>query len=361
MAPNRICSYTSLATGLKIPKSHCGMTLTDELDVTMEQSAVSGKLADLLSPVDPEVFFNRYWNKKALYIKGHPTKLAGLFDRDAFMRAAHSCADLKVGYTDENGWPAHFNVRPDQIPEMLAKGKTVCASVVDPGEPRLTAFLNEYRKSFRVAGRFFFNSYLSPHGAGFGLHLDHHPVSILQLDGQKRWWYSSEPGLKQVLSNVSFPAGRDALKLPWVTVERPAEDSLCEVVLNAGDVLYLPKGCWHRAQAIGHSLGLTLAMESVSLLDLIQAALLPKFNTVAFRDALPGYPLADQTQEMPSELEELFASGLQEVRRLIEDFSPSELYASWMQVGNQTHNAKLRVTHHSSAAGQKRAAPTQTS
>ena len=360
MATNRICSYTSLSTASKIPNSRCRMTITEELDVKTEQSAVSGKLAEVLNPVDSELFFNQYWNKKALYIKGHAGKLAGLFDRDAFMRAAHSCADLKVGYTDENGWPAHFNVRPDQIPEMLAKGKTVCASVVDPGEPRLTAFLTEYRKSFRVAGRFFFNSYLSPHGAGFGLHLDHHPVSILQLDGQKRWWYSSEPGLKQVLTNVSFPAGRDVLKLPWVTVERPAEDSLCEVVLNAGDVLYLPKGCWHRAQAIGHSLGLTLAMESVSLLDLIQAALLPKLNTVAFRDALPGYPLTDQMQEMPSDLEELFASGVEEVRKLVQDFSPGELYANWMRVGGQAHNAKLRVAD-SPAANDASPAPKQTS
>jgi hypothetical protein len=57
----------------------------------------------------------------------------------------------------------------------------------------------------------------------------HHPVSILQLEGQKRWWYSREPRLKQVISNISFPVGRDLLKLPWVTVQRPTEESLCEV------------------------------------------------------------------------------------------------------------------------------------
>ncbi len=316
------------------------MTITDESDVK-SNSAFSGELAAVLCPFNPQLFFEAYWNKKALYIPGHPGKFAGLFNRDAFLRAAQYCADLKVGYTDENGWPAHFNIRPDQIQEMLAKGKTVCASVVDPDEPVLTTFLNEYKKSFRVAGKFFFNSYLSPDGAGFGLHLDHHPVSILQVEGQKRWWYSSEPGLKQVISNVSFPTGRDVLKLPWVTVHRPTEESLCEAVLSPGDVLYLPKGCWHRAQAIGHSLGLTLAMESMSLLELIQAALLPKLNTVAFRNALPGYPTSDIGPAIGSELEELFASGLESLRAVIDGVSPAELYAAWTEMEAQAQCVRL--------------------
>ena len=350
MALRRTYSYTQ----------SCDMTIADELDVETGESAVSGELDAVLSPFDPELFFAEYWNKKALYIKGHPGKFAGLFDREGFLRASHKCADLKVGYTDENGWPAHFNIRPDQIPEMLGKGKTVCASVVDLDEPALTTFLKEYKKSFRVAGKFSFNSYLSPDRAGFGLHLDHHPVSILQLEGQKRWWYSSEPGLKQVISNVSFPVDRDVLKLPWVTVERPAEASLCEVVLSPGDVLYLPKGCWHRAQAIEYSLGLTLAMESVSLLDLIQTALLPKLNTVAFRDALPGYPNSSLGAEMPVELEELFASSLEQLRLLIESFSPSELYAIWNQVEAQVQNTRLRAETRS-ATNLRSVVSTQTS
>jgi len=108
-------------------------------------------------------------------------------------------------------------------------------------------------------------------------------------------------------------------------------------------VLYLPKGCWHRAQAIGHSLGLTLAMESVSLLELIQAALLPRLNTVGFRDALPGYASASLAAGMPSELEEIFGSGLEALRRLTDDFSPAKLYAAWIQTEAQAQSMRLRA------------------
>ena len=61
-----------------------------------------------------------------------------------------------------------------------------------------------------------------------------------------------------------FPPDRNVLKLPGVTVTRPVEASLSEVILNPGDILQLPKGTWRRVQASGGSLGLTLAMESAS-------------------------------------------------------------------------------------------------
>jgi ribosomal protein L16 Arg81 hydroxylase len=308
------------------------LTETAATALEIRSPASQGDLEALFHPVQEQVFFEEYWNRKALYIPGKPEKFAGLFDRAAFDRAVHNCVDLKVGFTDENGWPGHFNVKPEQVTEMLADGKTVCASLIDPQNPVLTAFLNRIARHFAVAGKFFFNSYLSPDGAGFGLHLDHHPVSILQIEGQKRWWYSPEPGLKEVITNVSFPRDRDALKLPWVTVAKPREQDLCEVVLNPGDVLYMPKGTWHRAQAIGGSLGLTLAMESVVPLELIQAALLTHMNKVEFRSQVPGYWWRSAQNGMPPELERTLEAALRELRATVNSLTPADLYAVWRQV-----------------------------
>ncbi|HEX8896791.1 MAG TPA: hypothetical protein VF783_25980, partial [Terriglobales bacterium] len=43
-----------------------------------------------LHPVQEQVFFEQYWNQKALYIPGRPDKFSGLFDR-----AVYNCVDLK--------------------------------------------------------------------------------------------------------------------------------------------------------------------------------------------------------------------------------------------------------------------------
>lgn len=296
--------------------------------------AARGNLKALLYPIEEQTFFEQFWNRKALFIPGTPDKFSGLFNRAAFDRGVHTCADLKVGFTDEKGWPGHFNIKPEQIQQMLAAGKTVCASVINPGNPVLTTFLQQVATSFFVAGRFFFNSYLSPDGAGFGLHLDHHPVSILQIEGQKRWWYSNKPAVEEVITNISFPKDRDVLTLPWVTVHKPREEDLCEVVLRPGDVLYLPKGTWHRAQAIGGSLGLTLAMNSAMSLDLIQSALMPLImNSVQLRTHLPGYPVqAVQNGAAPLELEQRLESALAEIRAALSALSPADLLSKWRQL-----------------------------
>jgi len=291
----------------------------------------SGDLEALLHPMELEIFFDQYWNEKALFLPGCPGKFSGLFDRVAFDLGLQHCVDLKVGYTDDKGWPAHFNIRPEQVEEMLRSGKTVCASGIDSGDPKLTAFLKRISEHFAVFGRLFFNSYLSPDNAGFGLHLDHHPVMILQIEGRKRWWYSREPGLREVLTNVSFPHDRNVLKLPWVTVTRPDEASLSEVILNPGDILYMPKGTWHRAQAIGGSLGLTLAMESASPLELIQYALGPHLNKVEFRNALPGYWVQSTQEGMPAELHAQFDKALAALRSVVQFMTPSDLYQVWRQ------------------------------
>jgi ribosomal protein L16 Arg81 hydroxylase len=295
--------------------------------------ASQGDLKAFLSPIEEEVFFEQYWNQKALHIPGKPDKFKGLFDRAAFDHAVQSCADLKVGFTDEKGWPGHFNIRPQQIPEMLALRKTVCASVIDPADPTLTAFLRGFGKHFALAGNFFFNSYLSPDGGGFGLHLDHHPVSIMQIEGQKRWWYSPEPALRQVITNVSFPRDRESLKLPWVTVTKPREEDLREVVLNPGDILYMPQGTWHRAQAIGGSLGLTLAMKSLTPLELIQSALFPYIkNSVELRSQLPGYSRQSIQNTVPPELECTLESAVDEIRAALNAITPSDLCNIWRQL-----------------------------
>src|SRR4051794_34837889 len=104
--------------------------MPQEVLLERKSEQASGALCDVLNPVSPEQFFREHWNRKALYVSGQPDKFAGLFDRAAFHRAAQNCGDLKVGYTDDKGWPAHFQIRPDQIDEMLAARKTVCASVI---------------------------------------------------------------------------------------------------------------------------------------------------------------------------------------------------------------------------------------
>jgi ribosomal protein L16 Arg81 hydroxylase len=292
---------------------------------------MSADLAWLLSPIEPAFFFKEYWNRLALYVPGHPAKFAGLFDRAAFEKAAQRCSVLKVNYTDERGWPVERSVSPAEIPDLLACGKTVCAGEVNRNDETLTAFLAEFHAQFLLAGAFHFNAYLSPDGGGFGLHFDNHPVWILQIEGQKRWRYSAEPALPQVVTNVSFPQDRTSLRLPWATIRRPEQDGLKAVVLNPGDILYLPKGAWHQAEAIGGSLGLTLAQAGATPTDILQQALAPHLTGLPFRDLLPAFWRQSTHRELDADLEPRFAQALAALRAAVDSISAAQMVGIWRQ------------------------------
>jgi lysine-specific demethylase/histidyl-hydroxylase NO66 len=94
------------------------------------------------------------------------------------------------------------------------------------------------------------NAYLTPPGTqGFAPHYDDVDVFVCQLEGAKRWRL--------------YPARAPEEVLPrWSSANFSPEEvglPLAELVLHAGDVLYLPRGCIHEARALTdqHSLHLT--------------------------------------------------------------------------------------------------------
>jgi hypothetical protein len=92
---------------------------------------------------------------------------------------------------------------------------------------------------------------------GFDVHWDDHDVFVLQVAGRKRWRVHGP--------TRPFPMHRDVEPPP----EPPAEP-IAEFVLEDGDALYVPRGHWHDASAIGApSLHLTFGFTPATGVDLV--------------------------------------------------------------------------------------------
>jgi bifunctional lysine-specific demethylase and histidyl-hydroxylase NO66 len=130
------------------------------------------------------------------------------------------------------------------------------------------------------------NAYITPpQNRGFDDHYDVHDVFVLQIEGTKRWI-------------IHEPVHTDPLRdQPWTdrrsTVAEAAKgEAYIDTLLEPGDVLYLPRGWLHAAQAQGEvSIHLTLGIHSWTRYalaeQLAQAALAALGDDPEMRRTLP--------------------------------------------------------------------------
>jgi ribosomal protein L16 Arg81 hydroxylase len=141
-------------------------------------------------------------------------------------------------------------------------------------------FENHSRRALRLCaevGRFAActatgNAYLSLGGRGtFGKHWDTHDVFAIQLLGRKRWQIYSPTFPSPLSSHRSEGSGHECPATP-----------VLDCVLEAGDLLYVPRGWWHHAIPFDEpSLHFSIGTYGPTIHDFVMwacARLLPSFE-----------------------------------------------------------------------------------
>jgi bifunctional lysine-specific demethylase and histidyl-hydroxylase NO66 len=138
------------------------------------------------------------------------------------------------------------------------------------------------------------NAYFTPRSAqGLAVHHDTHDVFVLQVSGEKHWRVY-EPVLELPLRDQRYSK---ELGGPGEPVE--------DVVLAAGDAMYLPRGWLHDALTTdSESLHLTIGVNVYTWLDAVKSALEDCADDLEFRRS------ASDDGEMPPDLLELLGARL---------------------------------------------------
>jgi bifunctional lysine-specific demethylase and histidyl-hydroxylase NO66 len=181
-------------------------------------------------------------------------------------------------------------VADDRVLSLFADGHTVVLQGLHRLWPPLIDFAGALTADLGHPVQV--NAYITPPSSqGFSAHYDVHDVFVLQVAGEKRW-------------RIHAPVRPDPLRdEPWTdhraAVERRAgEAPLLDAVLRPGDVLYLPRGYLHAAEALGGtSCHLTVGVHPVTRQAVLDAVVAIVAGDAALRSSLPlGADLSDPAQ-----------------------------------------------------------------
>lgn len=265
-------------------------------------------LEHLLAPMTPAAFFEDHWDKRPLVVPGVAGRFARLFgsrDLPSLLRIQRpkppegmlvikGSEHYARRWTEADGKP-----KLDQVHAAWREGYTLVVNKLDELWQPVADFAAGLEEALHhsVAINLYFTP---PRSQGFVPHYDVMDVFILQIEGAKAWEVR-EPVLEAPLEDEQRAVPTDAL--PPVAVQ--AE-------LEAGDVLYIPRGFVHSARtSAAASLHLTVGVHPVTWIDLLAAAARCARSDKRFRKSLPPAFYAD-----PSRMAATFGDLLRELPAL---------------------------------------------
>ncbi len=156
------------------------------------------------------------------------------------------------------------------------------------------------------------NAYITPASSrGFAPHYDVHDVFVLQISGEKRW-VLHPPVQTHPLNDQPWSDRRSDVE------QRARETPILDTVLTPGDVLYLPRGWIHSAEALGETtIHLTIGLASFNRYDVAHQVLGLLKDDAVLREPLPaGLDLTDGDAVLPhvDRVIEDIASALADLR-----------------------------------------------
>ena len=233
-------------------------------------------LSRLVHSIGLSTFLADCWDRRSVFL-GQAAVAAGLVPMDppAFKRAACRAepGSIAASYRHKGGL-AETVISPDELDFFFDGGMTINlrqAHLCDAYLARLTTALKAETGHAGDVEAFVF---WSPRGTGLDWHFDTGGSFVVQMSGSKRWRFGKTPEIQSPPSPVLAVDAPDYhLFHEWAEIHPPEASKTAEVILNPGDVLYLPGGTWHTASATSESgsLAVTLGFSPEPLYRIVAA------------------------------------------------------------------------------------------
>jgi hypothetical protein len=305
-------------------------------------------IQDFLAPLGTDAFLKAFQDNRPFLIPGNAAKIETLFGGPMgktelleILERAHGLADFDRNISL---FPSDYQVEGFEAepPPQIAISPRSAMDIVTSGsnhalnffhlhliDERLLQFHTRLKQGLEIVGKtgtaFFYHP---PGGRGIHLHYDHNGGFQVLLSGTKHWRISPRPvdvwprSSAYTRRDGKVEVSLDGWDRKLVTEQ---EMDLMDIEMNAGDILYVPPGCWHATRSQpGGSIGMTFAFYPATFRELVDHALLDRFEPqTGWRSPMPlKIAGAGKDAESDTEMTTFFSERLEELKQFVNGLKP---------------------------------------
>jgi len=253
--------------------------------VDLQRYLKERKLNMILEGFDHNEFLRTYWQRKPLLIRHTGEPFVDPIDADEL--AGLACEEtiesrIVSRHSDDTWHLSHGPFKAETFPELGNKNWTLLVQAVDQADPDVALLKSyfDFLPGWRIDDVMV--SYACT-GGGVGPHFDQYDVFLIQGQGSRRWQIGDRCNHSTALREDT-----ELRLLQEFTMER-------EVVLELGDILYLPPRFAHHGISLDESLCYSIGFRAPSFAELLQGYGDELVDSLSederFEDPLaPGYP-----------------------------------------------------------------------
>lgn len=169
-------------------------------------------------------------------------------------------------------------VAPEEAKNLFKKqGSGLYFDDVNRFSPLINDCLQDLRLDLGLSRQTYARSliYAIAKGHGTAAHFDQNINFVLQISGTKKWWVAPNTNVKNPLVRHTLGHSADPELSSYSDSEFPESfpDDASEYTLEPGSILFLPRGAWHKTEALADSISLNFTFTPATWVDLFTAAL----------------------------------------------------------------------------------------
>ena len=236
-------------------------------------------LAEIARPMSESDFMGYYLRKEFCYIEGDRARFISLlpwatlsqilhehrldYPRLRLIRNGETLPPLSyLEYITDRRGTRFARIRPDGLLRELNNGAMLHFAAIDEAHKPLELMAISLAESLKAKITVNVCSGVKD-SRGFATHWDGHDVLVMQIHGRKYWRIYGNTQSHPLRIGI----GMDAT--PVTVIDKPVATTW-EGMIEEGDVLYLPRGCWHSAQGTdGPTLHLTVGIINPTGIDFL--------------------------------------------------------------------------------------------